>query len=278
VKPPREEMQVWRVPELEGLELSRATYVTHSFGAHAHETLAIGVIDEGVGEFWCEGETHRAPTDGLALIAAGDVHTGGALGGASPLTYRMLYPSPALLRRFLREDAKEAPRFPRHAAYDAPLARRVRAVHQALQGPGAGLAEQVALLQVLEDVLVRYGRWSPGEGHAPWDVRLAGGLRDYLHAHLARRISLAELADVVQRHPAYLTRVFSRVMGLPPHAYLKQIRVGRARELLRSGRGPAEVARATGFAFKRLVGTTPARYRRDVLQVKNVQEGAERPA
>jgi AraC-like DNA-binding protein len=190
------------------------------------------------------------------------------------------------LRRFLREDAQGAPRFPRHAAYDADLASRVRAAHQALQDPGAGLAEHAAFLHVLEDVLVRYGRWRPSEGPAPWDARLADRLREYLHAHLARRISLAELAKVVQRHPAYLTRVFSRVMGLPPHAYLNQIRVGRARELLRSGHGPAEVARSSGFAdqshltrvFKRLVGTTPARYRRDVLQVKNVQEGVATPA
>jgi AraC-like DNA-binding protein len=66
--------------------------------------------------------------------------------------------------------------------------------------------------------------------------------------------------------------VYRRATGLPPHAWLAQERVGRARRLLESGHRPAEVAVAVGFAdqahlnrwFKRVVGVTPAEYRKNV--------------
>jgi transcriptional regulator GlxA family with amidase domain len=64
---------------------------------------------------------------------------------------------------------------------------------------------------------------------------------------------------------------------MPPHAYQIQVRLLRAKKLLRSGRHPADVAYATGFAdqshfsrhFKRLMGLTPARY---AGRSKNVQD------
>jgi transcriptional regulator GlxA family with amidase domain len=68
----------------------------------------------------------------------------------------------------------------------------------------------------------------------------------------------------------HLLRVFSKEIGLPPHAYQIRLRIERARTMLRKGIPPALVAGATGFAdqshftrhFKRVWGITPARYAR----------------
>ena len=68
-----------------------------------------------------------------------------------------------------------------------------------------------------------------------------------------------------------LLRAFRAETGLPPHAYLNQIRVRRARTLLDGGITPADVAMTTGFAdqahltrhFKRVVGVPPGAYQRE---------------
>jgi AraC-like DNA-binding protein len=68
-------------------------------------------------------------------------------------------------------------------------------------------------------------------------------------------------------------RAFRAETGLPPHAYLNQIRVRRARTLLDQGIAPADVALTTGFAdqahltrhFKRVVGVPPGAYQRGRL-------------
>jgi hypothetical protein len=68
--------------------------------------------------------------------------------------------------------------------------------------------------------------------------------------------------------PFRMVRTFTRQIGLPPHAYLNQVRVNRAKQLLANGEPIALVAYETGFAdqshltrhFKRLFGLTPGQY------------------
>lgn len=95
--------------------------------------------------------------------------------------------------------------------------------------------------------------------------------RDYLHAHLDRRIAMAELAGVAGVHSAHLARVFRRHLGCSPGAYLRGVRIERARLALVSSRAPlAWIALEAGFSsqahftrvFHRLVGVSPAAYRR----------------
>jgi AraC-like DNA-binding protein len=65
-----------------------------------------------------------------------------------------------------------------------------------------------------------------------------------------------------------LHRVFTAETGMAPHAYHTQVRINRAKELLRKRLPLAEVAARAGFAdqshlhrhFTRRVGITPGRY------------------
>ena len=76
------------------------------------------------------------------------------------------------------------------------------------------------------------------------------------------------LAQLTQLNPLKLLLSFRQVTGLPPHAYLVQIRVQQAKQQLAAGRAIATVALETGFSdqshlnrhFKRLVGVTPGQY------------------
>jgi AraC-like DNA-binding protein len=99
--------------------------------------------------------------------------------------------------------------------------------------------------------------------------------RDFLHSHLDRNVSLAELAAHCGENRFVLLRRFRRVVGMPPHAFQLQLRLQAARDLLARGMPPTEVTFRTGFAdqshfgrrFKRLVGLTPHQYARQVRSV-----------
>jgi transcriptional regulator GlxA family with amidase domain len=99
-------------------------------------------------------------------------------------------------------------------------------------------------------------------------------VRDLLATRMEEPPSLAELAALTGLSQFALLRAFRGATGLPPHAYLNQLRVRRARLLLDDGLPPAEVAARTGFAdqahltrhFKRVVGVPPAAYQRERLQ------------
>lgn len=84
-----------------------------------------------------------------------------------------------------------------------------------------------------------------------------------------RDVKLVDLARVAGVDECHLVREFRRTFGMPPHAYHVQRRINRARELLRDGMTPAEVAGVVGFSdqshltrhFTKLIGTPPGRYR-----------------
>ncbi|MDJ0570973.1 MAG: helix-turn-helix domain-containing protein [Pleurocapsa sp. MO_192.B19] len=73
---------------------------------------------------------------------------------------------------------------------------------------------------------------------------------------------------MVNLKPLRLLRVFRQTLGLPPHAYLVQVRITQAKKLLARRISIAEVAAETGFTdqshlhrhFKRVVGVTPGQY------------------
>ncbi|MGH8410637.1 MAG: helix-turn-helix domain-containing protein, partial [Pseudomonas sp.] len=100
--------------------------------------------------------------------------------------------------------------------------------------------------------------------------RVAHKAREYLHAHLQQDVGMDELALACGVDRFRLTRAFKSAFGLPPHAYLVQLRLARARHWLANGKQPADVAIALGFAdqshlgrwFVRAYGLTPAAYRK----------------
>jgi AraC family transcriptional regulator len=82
---------------------------------------------------------------------------------------------------------------------------------------------------------------------------------------------LVELAGVVQLSEFHFARKFRTEFGCPPHTYVMRKRMERAKAQLAKGNTPLKVvAASSGFAdqshmtrlFRRLLGVTPAEYRR----------------
>ncbi|MBD2099770.1 AraC family transcriptional regulator [Leptolyngbya sp. FACHB-261] len=93
---------------------------------------------------------------------------------------------------------------------------------------------------------------------------------DYIHTHLNRDLSLAELASVINISPTYFASLFKRATGISPHQYVIQQRVKRAKAMLmKTDLTIADIALQVGFSsqshltqqFKRLTGMTPKQVR-----------------
>lgn len=111
---------------------------------------------------------------------------------------------------------------------------------------------------------------------APAPAGLSGArlsrVRDYVEAHLDTPITVADLAAVAGLSPIHFARAFRAALNMPPHRYVMDARIQRARRLLDRGQQSiAEIAFATGFShqehltrvFKQHMGVTPGAYRRD---------------
>lgn len=93
-------------------------------------------------------------------------------------------------------------------------------------------------------------------------------VKEYLEQRADLNITLQELAVIFRCNPYHLLRTFKQAVGLPPHAFMLNARIERAKRLLLEGMAPASVAAETGFAdqshfhktFRRIVAATPRQY------------------
>jgi AraC-like DNA-binding protein len=268
----REVARYWNHSSLPGVDLLKARYVTHRYTRHAHEGYVLALIEYGVEEFEYAGSVERAPAGSTALVNPDVVHTGQA-GVPEGWAYRCLYPSIEVVSGIAAElgAPRGTPFFTDAVVDDPDLARLVRAVHRSGEH-GDALATSSLFRATVARALrhARPGMRVPGrEGSAARMSRAVREAREILHESLVDPPSLDELAAAVGAGAFSLLRAFRDATGLPPHAYLTQLRVREARRLLDGGLRPAEVAARTGFAdqahltrhFKRMVGVPPGAYR-----------------
>ena len=100
--------------------------------------------------------------------------------------------------------------------------------------------------------------------------KLVEAMGDYVHQHYHRPINLDDLASAMKMNASYLSALFSQTTGVTFHQFLEEVRLSKARELLRDPRNRVgEVADAAGYAspdafrhaFKAHEGLSPEAWR-----------------
>ncbi len=258
-----------------GIETIRAHFEGHAYDPHFHDSYLIGFTEQGVQQFHCRKALHSSTPGQVFLLEPGELHDGHAPARGG-FTYSMLYLNPHWLERELRglfEDAPGdcQPAFAKTLASEPELLAVIAEAFQALQSRDLRIVRQAALDALLAK-LARHLAWRPRLDSDPRMPLVALRARDYLHAHMEQDMGLGldELAWASGVDRFRLSRAFKAAFGIAPHAYLVQLRLARARQLLASGQPPARVAMTLGFAdqshmgrwFRRAYGLTPAHYRR----------------
>jgi AraC-like DNA-binding protein len=123
------------------------------------------------------------------------------------------------------------------------------------------------LSQVLVEEIARSLAQKPSPASGNDVVRRA---QQWVEAHLERKISLRDLARLVDCSVSTLRRQFQLALGMPPYEWVLQIRLQRARRLLTTTTMRIkEVAAQTGFddpfqfsrTFKERAGCSPRQFR-----------------
>ena len=260
-----------------GMELLTARYLDHRFTPHAHDTFVIALIEEGSERFRCRRDEGVASAGKIIVIPPSEVHTGQSA-GESGWAYRAFYPQPELqgeLMAELRDGDARLPVFDRVVFDDAALFAALQRLHAELIASGDSLQRGCAWREAMTPLLRHAGMGEPATRREDAAVRT---VQELLRADADAALTLDDLAREVGLSPWHLNRVFSRTVGLPPHAWRNQWRLAQAKRLLHGGMAPAEVAATLGFAdqshlhrlFKRAFGVTPSGY----APRKNVQDEA----
>jgi AraC-like DNA-binding protein len=259
-----------RPARFRGLELLDAHYHGYEFAPHVHEGYVIALIESGAERFYYRGAEHTAPEGTVIVVNPDEVHTG-RRAAESGWSYRVFYPSLALIRDLARDMGDwtgGTPHFPETLIRDEALAGSLRSLHAALSRPAGPLEQESRWCDAMGLLLRRHGRGTGFREAGRTDA--VAKARELLRERLDEPVSLAWLAAETGLSAWHLNRQFRQRYGLPPHAYQLHLRLARARLWLQSPMSVAEIAARLGFAdqahlsrlFRRAFGTSPLAYRK----------------
>ncbi|MEV0094394.1 AraC family transcriptional regulator [Streptomyces sp. NPDC050738] len=266
-----EQARYWSYEQLPGVDLLRARYIGHTFPRHSHEGYVFGTITHGVEDVGLPGGTVHAGPGTVVMINPEVPHTARA-GVPEGWEYATLYPSAQVVADIAAETTslRGTPGFAETDVVDFQAARLLREVHRAAEEGNALAAD--SMLRIMVARLLRvHGQTLPSLAPSSAGARDAARARAVLQERMADPPSLEQLATSLSTSPFALLRAFKQQYGMPPHTWLTNERVRRARHLLDAGTTPAEAAAAVGFSdqphlnrhFTRIVGVPPGAYRRD---------------
>ncbi len=249
------------------MEVVAAGVGARSFPAHLSDGLGVCVKDGDAHEVTVEGRRLRYPADAVSVRTPGCVWAS----EAGVHGFVSIDVAPGLLP----DDWTGAPMAfaARRALPDVVgVARRITGAADTLE------AEET--LAGLLDALCRNGLLGSDEARSGAGPAAAvADACEFLRANADERPTLEATASAAGISKYALLRRFRRALGTTPHAYLVMVRVNRAQALLAAGASPAEAAAASGFAdqahlgvwFRRLLGVTPAGYRRQARGAISLQ-------
>ena len=221
---------------------------------------------------------------GAALLAApGDELTAASAGDAEFVLIRLspVFVTDCAARAGLARSEHVVSFRARAVRGDERLARLARDLSDELREEAAGQALVVGALveQALVHLLRRYANLRRSAhlelsraGLVDRRIRLAVEL---MHAHMHRDLSLEEIASAAHLSPFHFARLFKKLTGASPHAYLAGLRAARAQELLAETDLPVtEVGARVGYmssshfarAFRQATGISPSAYRKALVR------------
>lgn len=267
------------------VEVLRASYKSHTFARHSHDTYTLGMVLGGAGTFWCRGAERFASKGDIVVIPPGEVHTGSVSVGAESLSYLAIHLPVELAilhATAVTGSERKAPDFSAFVLRDPRVRRAFQSLDRAIASSpkhDEGAAEAAAC-EAIAELIERHGDCRNSSGVAvrttpspePNIVTVVRAVLEDSFAD-AGETTLATLARRTGVTPFRVIRAFREATGLAPHQYLVQVRVERARQFLADGEGPSSVAAMTGFVdqshltyhFKKHLGITPGHYRRCLI-------------
>ena len=254
-----------------GIETIRAHFNGHAYDPHWHDSYLVGITEQGVQQFNCRRNTHTSLSGGSFLLEPGEIHDGKApeYGG---FTYRMLYiPQDWIKDKFLtlfdNIPSSFELNFDTTLSNNKALSASISSAFLSLHHQDPKIVKDACLDQMLEKLTINLD-WRKKQSKSLEVDVIALKTQDFLHANIYTDIDLEALSRAVDTDRFRINRAFKAAFGLSPHAYLIQLRLVKARQLLSQGYQPIDVASELCFAdqshlgrwFRRVYKLTPANY------------------
>lgn len=269
--------EFFKDPRLPYVELRHTLNSGAHYRPHMHEQLSIGAIEEGAVSFGYAGHRSMLYPEALILINPKTIHACNPIEGEAR-SYYMLYINTEWaigLQQSLFGDVDAFIPFAQMLVEEKRLYKKFLSLCALLLDQDALLLEREEGLELfMLEVFDRYcGQQSTSPSLPTEDTQSIKQVQSYLKAHTADNPTASEIANAVGLSRSHLIRYFKHTTGITPHAYLLNLKIEHAKELLHSDMPIAEIALEIGLSdqshlnrlFKQYAACTPNEYRRGLV-------------
>jgi len=264
-----EKVRFFRAPDLPEVELYQTNGVFGSVDRHVHSVFSASVTVSGLRIHETRRGKVPVPPNGILIVNVGEMHGSLASGAASAT--RALRIQPRFLRKIIAEiTGRQDDILPlrQSVIQEAQLARQLLEVQSMLIASPSRLEKETRILGLFYQLYSRHSLENLPIVRMGQEKKSIARACEYLQACTTENVSLETLSEIAGLSPFHFSRLFTKEVGVPPHAYQVQVRLQKATDLLAAGCSVTDVAFATGFcdqshlqkAFKRKYGITPGQY------------------
>jgi AraC-like DNA-binding protein len=258
-------------PDLVGVEVLHAHFLSHRYPKHAHEHAVIGLVESGSVNVGYRGERHHIGPNGIFFVNPEEPHDGVIGDPTNPngYTYRALYPTPEFITNIIGQEHLRQLYFREAVVNEPTLTEKLRCAHQAIENRDSLIARESLLLYAIMSLLRHNGLSAAPIARIRRSRLAVRRVCEFIEAHPDGKTSLAEYGTLAGMSAFHLAHVFVREMGMPVHVYAETVRTRRARVLLKSDVPLSQIAFQLGYAdqshftrrFRQFQGVTPGQYR-----------------
>ncbi|ORM72204.1 AraC family transcriptional regulator [Pantoea rwandensis] len=249
-----------------GIECSRVNASGSRFPRHLHDEYVICANLSGREEIWLDGKVSDVFAGQVTLYNPTSIQSSHFSHQA--VSFVSIHLPQSTLTQLL--GGTQAPALREGVFNDIRLFKAICRFDEVAREAGETLLEQ-QLLWLCGELLEDEASLQQG------DMQIIQQVKQFLLNHLSQKPQLDALAQLAGLSKYHLVRRFTQLTGLPPLQYHMQLRLNRARELLRQRVHPQDAALQLGFydqshfinAFRKVMGTTPHHYAQQIASTQN---------
>ncbi len=271
--PVEDQALLWKPKQLDGISLFKARFNKFAYKKHCHREYAIGLIEQGAQKFHHLGSKYIASSKTMITVNPDEVHDGMS-DCSMGYQYRMAYIRQTKIHEILtcHSELKSSPGYFKHPlVIDNQIADLFHRALVLLDDDNHNSLEfHTYLVQAITHLFHRHADRNHYLNRHFKDHRIVHQALEYIRERVSENITLNEIASAVDLSQYHFLRIFRDTTGLPPHAYLIQMRVELAKNAIENGYSLVNASLESGFSdqshmnrcFKAIYGLPPGQYKK----------------
>lgn len=245
------------------LNLLEASFENRTFAPHFHDEYSIALITSGNHNFTCNKDDFTAHPGDIRLINPGDIH----VCKSKTWGYLTITPDNNFVEAFSESCQKEL----HNITFTNPVINNKKLTKLFINLNSATKEWQDELMaeNILEELIVNLISTYSNNSIKTTDIsyskaRLAQSI-EYMKTHFDENLKLEALANISGLSKYHFLRKFKEEFNMTPHAYLLQIRIQNAKNMLLQNKALIDIAHSCGFSdqshftrvFNKIYGMSP---------------------